>query len=100
MHYAAIAARVQSRRRSRRLAAVTLVPEPPRAPRRPTVLEKHGDQRVDDWYWLRDRDDPDVAAYLEAENAYTRAVMAPTEALRTRLFDEIVARIQETDLSV
>src|SRR4029453_3705680 len=72
---------------------------PPLAPRRPTVLRAHGDERVDDWFWLRDRDDPKVREYLEAENAYTREVMARTEPLQVRLFEEIKSRIQETDAS-
>ncbi|HEX6311739.1 MAG TPA: S9 family peptidase, partial [Acidimicrobiia bacterium] len=72
---------------------------PPVAPRRPRVLRAHGDERVDDWYWLRDRDDPEVRAYLEAENEYTQAVAAATEKLRARLYDEIVGRVQETDAS-
>jgi oligopeptidase B len=63
------------------------------------VLSSHGDERVDDWYWLRDRDDPDVRAHLEAENSYTDAILAPTTALRERIFGEIRARIQETDTS-
>ncbi len=70
------------------------------AARRPSVLRAHGDERADDWYWLRGRDDPDVLAYLEAENAYTTAVMADTTSLQDALYAEIVARIQETDLSV
>jgi len=73
---------------------------PPVAARRPTKLVAHGDERVDDYYWLRDRDDPEVIAYLEAENAYTKAMTAHTEALQKQLFDEIVARIKETDLTV
>ena len=72
---------------------------PPVAPRRPTVLRAHGDERVDDWYWLRDRDDPQVREYLEAENAYTREVMARTEPLQQQLFEEIKSRVQETDTS-
>jgi oligopeptidase B len=72
---------------------------PPQARRRPHVLSLHGDERVDDWYWLRDRDDPDVTAYLEAENAYTDAMTAQTGALQERLFEEIRGRIQETDES-
>ena len=72
---------------------------PPVAPRRPTVLRAHGDERVDDWYWLRDRDDAQVREYLEAENAYTRDVLAPTEDLQQRLFEEIKSRVQETDAS-
>ena len=72
---------------------------PPVAPRRPTVLRAHGDERVDDWFWLRDRDDPQVREYLEAENAYTRDVMARTEPLQQQLFEEIKNRVQETDAS-
>ena len=75
-------------------------PQPPEAERRPHAIEAHCDRRTDDWYWLRDRDDPAVVAHLEAENAYTKAVLAHTEPLQQELFDEIVARIQETDLSV
>ncbi len=69
------------------------------AERRERVLSTHGDERSDPWHWLRERDDPAVIAYLEAENAYTRAVMAGTEPLQAQLFDEIRARIQETDTS-
>ncbi|MGQ0804596.1 MAG: S9 family peptidase [Actinomycetota bacterium] len=72
---------------------------PPLAPRRPYVLRAHGDERVDDWYWLRDRDDPEVRGYLEAENAYTEAETAHLEDLRKQLYDEIVNRVQETDVS-
>jgi len=74
--------------------------QPPIAEKRPHVLTAHGDERVDDYYWMRDRDDPAVMAYLEAENAYTEAVMQPTKDLQTALYDEILGRIQETDLSV
>jgi len=76
-----------------------MTPTPPVAPRRPTVLRAHGDERMDDYYWLRNRDEPDVIAHLEAENAYTRAAMSHTEALQERLFDEIKSRVQETDAS-
>jgi oligopeptidase B len=75
-------------------------PEPPVAERRPVELKAHGDVRVDDWYWLRDRDDPAVLAHLEAENAYTGAMTARTAPLRDMLYEEIVSRIEETDLSV
>jgi oligopeptidase B len=73
--------------------------EPPVAPRRPHTLTAHGDTRTDDWYWLRDRDNPEVVDYLEAENAYTRQVLEPLHALRDRIFDEIKGRVQETDES-
>ena len=58
-------------------------PTPPR-PRRPHVVSAHGDDREDPWYWLRDRDDPAVLAYLEAENAYTDAETAPLAGLARR----------------
>ena len=80
-------------------AGVTPV-SPPVAERRPTVLAHHGDKRVDDYFWLRDREDPGVIAYLEAENAYMKAATAHTDSLQEKLFEEIVARIQETDLGV
>ena len=74
-------------------------PTPPNAPRRPHVLSIHGDERIDDWYWMRERDDPAVRAHLEAENAYAEALLAPGAALRDRIFTEIRGRIQETDAS-
>jgi len=75
-------------------------PAPPAAERRPVTLEAHGDVRTDDWFWLRDKEDPAVVAHLEAENAYTSASMAGTVPLQEALYAEMVARIQETDLSV
>lgn len=57
----------------------------------------HGDTRIDDWFWLRDRDDPEVLAHLRAENAYCEAWFAPLAGLRQRLYDEMVGRIQEDD---
>ena len=73
---------------------------PPRAEPRPHVLEAHGDRRVDEYYWLRERDDPEVLAYLEAENAYTERMLAGVAPLRERLFEEIVGRIAEDDATV
>lgn len=73
---------------------------PPIAEKRPYIHSIHGDDRLDEYFWMRDRDDPAVIAYLEAENAYTKAVMQPTEALQEQLYQEMLARIQETDLSV
>ena len=63
------------------------------------MLERFGDRRVDDYHWLRDRDDPAVTAHLEAENVHTSASLAHTSGLQDRLYTEIVARIQETDES-
>jgi oligopeptidase B len=64
------------------------------------VREHHGDRVTDPFEWLRDKDDPEVIAHLEAENAYAEAMTGHLEALRARIFDEIKSRTQETDLSV
>jgi oligopeptidase B len=72
-------------------------PIPPIAKAVPTPLEAHGHVRTDGYYWLKERDDPAVIAYLEAENAYTESVMAHTEGLQEALFQEIVGRIVQTD---
>jgi len=60
----------------------------------------HGETRIDHYYWLRDRENPDVLAYLEAENRHTAAVMQHTEQLQEGLFQEMRSRIKEDDLSV
>ena len=84
---------------------------PPVATKRPHTLTAHGHDRVDEYYWMRlsevqrDADPPDAHAqevidHLNAENAYTEAVLAPVKQLRTDLFKEMKARIKETDLSV
>ncbi len=73
---------------------------PPVARREPHVREVHGDRFVDDYFWLRQKTNPAVIAHLEAENAYTAAVMKPTEPLQHKLYAEMVGRIQETDLDV
>jgi oligopeptidase B len=75
-------------------------PAPPTPACHPAELEAHGDVRIDDWYWLADREDPAVIEHLVAENTYTEAVTAATAGLRDQLFKEMVARIEETDLSV
>lgn len=75
-------------------------PKPPVARVAPTRLEKHGDVRVDDYHWLNQREDPEVIAYLEQENAYTEAATAHTARLRDALFEEIKGRIPERDESV
>ena len=75
-------------------------PEPPVAARRPHRHEMHGDVREDAYYWLRERDDPEVTDYLKAENAWTDAAMEHTAKLQAELFDEIKGRIKQTDMSV
>jgi oligopeptidase B len=71
----------------------------PVAEKRPVELEQHGYVRVDDYFWLNQREDPDVLAYLEAENAYANARLAATSGLRERLVGEMASRIKEDDES-
>ena len=73
---------------------------PPAAPQRPKALTTNGDVRVDPWFWLREVDDPAVTEYLKAENAYTAAVMWPTDALQNDLYEEMRERIKEDDSTV
>lgn len=73
---------------------------PPSAKRVPAKRTHHGDTVIDDYAWLTDPKDPETIAYLEAENAYTKAMTAGLADLRAAVFDEIKARTQETDLSV
>src|SRR5262245_39092144 len=60
----------------------------------------HGDTRVDPYFWLAEKKNPDVISYLEAENAYTAAVMKPLEARQDSLYKEMLGRIKQTDLTV
>jgi oligopeptidase B len=76
------------------------VAPPPEAPVEPMQLEKHGHVRVDNYYWLRERDNPAVIDYLKAENEYTDTMVAHTEELQETLFQEIKGRIKQTDMSV
>ena len=80
--------------------AQTTPPAPPAAKQVEKVHLLHGDPRPDPYFWLRDKPNPEVAAYLEAENAYTDAVLEPTEPLQKALYDEMLAHVKETDLSV
>lgn len=74
--------------------------QPPIAPKHPTVLKKHGDLRVDDYYWMNDRNNAAVIDYLKAENAYYETMTAPTGKFREALFLEMKSRIKEDDTSV
>ncbi|WP_345524109.1 S9 family peptidase [Nocardioides conyzicola] len=74
--------------------------QPPVADRRPTSTEIHGHTRTDDYEWLREKESPEVTAYLEAENAWTQERTAHLADLRQAIFDGIKARTRETDLSV
>ena len=82
------------------LAAMLDAQMPPMAERRPHVDTLHGDVRRDDWHWLRNREDPAVIRYLEAENAYTEARTAALKPLADRVYQEMLSRIKQTDLSV
>jgi oligopeptidase B len=86
------------------LSAGFLYPAPPPGPSAARRVSKvdvvHGDKRQDDYFWLRRKEDPQVRAHLEAENAYTDSVMKPTEPLQASLYSEMLARIKETDLTV
>ena len=71
----------------------------PIAPKRPSVRELHGETFVDDYAWLRDRDDPETIAYLEAENEYTEARQEHLADMREAIFGEIKSRVLEDDIS-
>ncbi|HUM03728.1 MAG TPA: S9 family peptidase [Thermoanaerobaculia bacterium] len=75
-------------------------PKPPVARKVDHVTELHGETLSDPYFWLRNKPDPEVKAYLDAENAYTDAVMKGTGALQEALYTEIVSHVKETDLSV
>ncbi len=74
--------------------------EAPVAAKKPKELTIHGHTRVDNYYWLKERENSDVIAYLEAENSYRESKMKGTEKFQKDLFDEIVGRIKQTDESV
>ena len=78
----------------------TQTPSPPVAKRVETIREHHGDVFIDPYEWLREKSNPEVIAYLEAENDYVDQSLAHLEPLRQKIFDEIKARTKETDLSV
>jgi oligopeptidase B len=78
----------------------SIKPEPPVAQKIAKELTVHGDTRIDNYYWMNQREDSTVINYLNAENSYTDAVMKHTEEFQTKLFDEMIARIKKTDESV
>jgi oligopeptidase B len=67
---------------------------------RPHRFDEFGTVRIDNYYWLKERSNPEVIKYLEDENAYTKAVMAHTEALQDRLYEEMKGRVLQNDQSV
>ncbi len=75
-------------------------PKPPRPPQRASAITAHGETRIDEFAWLRNRVDPQVAAYLEAENRYTATIMEPARGISERLYEEFVSRVREDDETV
>ena len=73
---------------------------PPKAKRIPHITKIHGRELVDSYFWLRQKENPQVLDYLKAENAYTKRMMSSTKKLQKTLYGEMVARIKESDLSV
>ena len=72
----------------------------PTATKKPHLIEAHGQQRIDNYFWLRDRQDPEVIGYLEDENRYAKHRMRGTAKLRRQLYREMRGRIQEKDVDV
>lgn len=76
------------------------VAAPPVAPIKPHKYSLHGDSIVDNYYWIKDKSNPETIKYIEAENAYGEAVMKPLKPFEESLYKEMLARIKQTDLSV
>jgi oligopeptidase B len=74
--------------------------EAPKAKQIPKTDSTHSDLRVDPYFWLREKTSPDVLNYLNAENAYTQNLMAHTQSIQNKLYQEMISRIKETDFSV
>ena len=74
--------------------------QPPNTEKKPKITAINGDRLVDNYFWLREKSSPAVIAHLEAENAYTSAVMKPTESLQDKLYKEILSHIKQTDVNV
>lgn len=82
------------------LSTLAQVSTPPVAKKVPKTFTLHGDERVDEYGWLRDKKSPETLAYLEAENAYADAVLEPTKKLAGQLYEEMLGRIKQTDVNV
>src|SRR5262245_16279439 len=76
------------------------LPHPPVAKKIPKTTQIHGETRVDEYFWLREKNNPAVIEYLKAENAYADATMEPTKGFQEALYKEMLARIKETDMEV
>jgi oligopeptidase B len=82
------------------LSVFAEAPAPPVAKKVPKTITIHGEERVDEYGWLREKSSPETLAYLAAENTYADAAMKPTEGLQKRLYDEMLGRIKQTDVNV
>jgi oligopeptidase B len=80
--------------------AATDKPVPPAAAKKPRTTKIHGDTLIDNYYWLREKSNPEVISHLEAENAYTAAMMKGTEDLQQKLYEEMLGHIKQTDVNV
>lgn len=76
------------------------VPQPPKAAEKPHTHEKFGDLRQDPYFWLKERENPEVIAYLKAENAYMDEVMKPVKPLEDKIYEELRSRVKEDDSTV
>lgn len=81
-------------------AALPSTIAPPTAKLEPVELTTHGHTRIDPYFWMRERENPEVIAYLEAENAYTEALTSHTKDVQEELFEEIKSRIKQDDSTV
>ena len=82
------------------ISAAETKAQPPVAAKKPKETKIHGEMLVDNYFWLREKTNPEVTKYLEAENAYTEKVLAPTAALRDELYQEALSHIKQTDVNV
>lgn len=82
------------------IAHLPPMPNPPIAAKKPVIVEKFGDKRVDDYFWLREKSNPEVIAYLKAENDYTQTVLGPMKGFQDALYQDMLSRIKETDENV
>ena len=73
---------------------------PPIADKKPKWIEVHGERLLDNYFWLRDKTNPEVLEYIQAENQYADKILAPTQSLQESLYDEMLGRIQESDSTV
>src|ERR1700730_5887069 len=76
------------------------LPSPPVVKKVRQIAQVNGPRMAETYFWLRDKPNPEVRAYLEQENAYTDAVMKPTEEFQKKLYGEMLGRIKETDVEV